>query len=476
MRLDALSTARFASPRASSSSYPRRVVGRRALGLTTLAASNAPGNAFAKFVSERFNNTSPSPSPSPRARLGPTNEIIDVVEGIARKRLGGTDIVVSEMALGTQRWGGADANSPDAAACEELMNRAILERGVNLIDTAEQYPIPSDRARPEGTTERIIGEWLAKDARRREKVVLATKITGGANVTKRNIKRDLEGSLRRFKTDYIDVYTLHWPARYTPQSNWGQSLEYDYATENDSYYRGAASFEEIAEAMGELIAEGKLRGWGSCNDNAFGLTGMAYAARAVGAPPPCVMQGDFSLINRRSLENGLAEASSPIHENAGWMAYNVLAGGVLTGKYRRVLAAVDNVRDQELAEELMANPRGRMDDYSWGRTLYRYRTAPALRAVDAYAAIAEEAGISLTELALRWCREKRFMTTALVGHTSPSQLDETLDCFDASLPPLGDDITRAIDVVHMRNRLPIFSSERYRAEWGGRGEIGERVP
>ena len=247
------------------------------------------------------------------------------------------------MALGTQRWGGADANSPDAAACEELMNRAILERGVNLIDTAEQYPIPSDRARPEGTTERIIGEWLAKDARRREKVVLATKITGGANVTKRNIKRDLEGSLRRFKTDYIDVYTLHWPARYTPQSNWGQSLEYDYATENDSYYRGAASFEEIAEAMGELIAEGKLRGWGSCNDNAFGLTGMAYAARAVGAPPPCVMQGDFSLINRRSLENGLAEASSPIHENAGWMAYNVLAGGVLTGKYRRVLAAVDNV-------------------------------------------------------------------------------------------------------------------------------------
>ena len=150
MRLDPLSTARLASPRASSSSYPRRVVGRRALGLTTLAASNAPGNAFAKFVSERFNNTSPSPSPSPRARLGPTNEIIDVVEGIARKRLGGTDIVVSEMALGTQRWGGADANSPDAAACEELMNRAILERGVNLIDTAEQYPIPSDRVRPEG--------------------------------------------------------------------------------------------------------------------------------------------------------------------------------------------------------------------------------------------------------------------------------------------------------------------------------------
>ena len=102
-------------PRASSSSSPRRVVGRRARSVsTTLAASNAPGNAFAKFVSERFNNKSPSPSPSPspRARLGPTNEIIDVVEGIARKRLGGTDIVVSEMALGTHVDGADGVHSP----------------------------------------------------------------------------------------------------------------------------------------------------------------------------------------------------------------------------------------------------------------------------------------------------------------------------------------------------------------------------
>ena len=81
-------------------------------------------------------------------------------------------------------------------------------------------------------------------------MVIATKITGGANVTKKNIVKDLEGSLLRLKTDYVDVYTLHWPARYTPQSNWGQSLEYDVDTERQPYYRNAASFEEITEAMG----------------------------------------------------------------------------------------------------------------------------------------------------------------------------------------------------------------------------------
>ena len=99
--------------------------------------------------------------------------------------------------------------------------------------------------------------------------------------------------------------------------------------------------------MGELVAEGKLRGWGMCNDNAYGLTASCYAARAVGAPPPVTLQNDFSIINRRVEENGVTEASSPAHENVGFMAYNVLAGGVLTGKYLDVAAAVDNpgIRD-----------------------------------------------------------------------------------------------------------------------------------
>ena len=80
-------------------------------------------------------------------------------------------------------------------------------------DVAEQYPIPSDRSRPEGLTEEVIGRWMAKEKGRRAKVVIATKITGGSNITREQIIRDCEGSLSRLGTDYIDVYQTHWPAR-----------------------------------------------------------------------------------------------------------------------------------------------------------------------------------------------------------------------------------------------------------------------
>lgn len=461
---------RATPPRATHASTSRRAFNR---GAAHVIVASSGGNDF--FSNLLGGATARASAAAPRRAR--TNETVEIVNGIKRKRLGGASgIVVSEVGLGTQRWGSADSNAPDEALCHAFLDHAVLERGVNLLDTAEQYPIPSDRARPEGRTEEIIGRWMAKDASRRERVVVATKITGGSNVTAKNIERDLDRSLMRLKTDYVDVYTLHWPARYTPQSNWGQSLMYHEDTELAPYYRNAASFESIAEAMGKMIAKGKLRGWGSCNDNAYGLTAMCYAARSVGAPEPCCLQGDYSLINRRSEENGVAEAASYAHENMGWMGYNLLAGGVLTGKYRKVKAAVDNPNDRALAERLLASPRGRMDDYSWGKTLYRYRSAPALRAVDAYAALAEEAGMPLTELALRWARQRAFMTTALVGHTSMEQLKETLDSFDASKPPLDERLMWAIDVVHMRNRLPIFSSERVGLDWDGAGEIGERIP
>ena len=153
-------------------------------------------------------------------------------------------------------------------------------------------------------------------------------------MTPQNIKKDCEGSLQRLGTDYIDVYQLHWPARYSPQSNWGQSLAYNL--ENDMYMNrggGPTSFEQICLSMEDLIQQGKIRGWGLCNDNAYGLTGCARTAKMLGTTPPCTLQGDFSLIDRKSEENGVAEAASPLNENVGFMAYNALAGGMLTGKY-----------------------------------------------------------------------------------------------------------------------------------------------
>jgi len=228
------------------------------------------------------------------------------------------------------------------------------------------------------------------------------------------------------------------------------------------------------------------KGWGMCNDNAYGLMGCTMAARELGTTPPCVMQNDYSLINRRIEENGLSEASAPWNEDVGFLAYNTLAGGMLTGKYLGAPAACD---DPNKARALgnSVKKRGRMDEPGWGRTQYRYRSGPATQATEAYAALAAEAGMSLTEMSLRWCRSRSAISSVLLGQTSLPQLEQALDIFSA--PPsvefdddeafkyyLPEDLLWEIDRVHMQNRLPIFSSDRTRPDRPGQGEIGERVP
>eukprot|EP00965_Chrysotila_dentata_P193511 6175815-Pleurochrysis_carterae.AAC.3 len=137
-------------------------------------------------------------------------------------------------------------------------------------------------------------------------------------------------------------------------ADWGMSLEYNAGMEMLSGNR--ASFDEVAEAMDKLVQRGLIRGWGMCNDNAYGLAASCGAARVLGGTPPCVMQNDYSLINRRIEENGVSEASAPVHENVGFFAYNVLAGGMLTGKYMQTPAAVDDTQP-ESARRSLANPR-----------------------------------------------------------------------------------------------------------------------
>lgn len=409
---------------------------------------------------------------------GPTNEIVKVVDGMRHKRLGGSDIIVSEVGLGSQRWVSADFNAPDEKKVFEFMDYSILNGGgINLIDTAEQYPIPSSIDKPEGLAETTIGKWMKSRNVKREKVVIASKITGGRNVTPKNIKKDCTGSLKRLGTDYLDVYQLHWPQRYSPQANWGQSLKYNLESDSDAYWRGfggPTSFEELCISMQELIDEGKIRGWGLCNDNAYGLTACTRTAMGLGITPPCSIQGDFSLIDRKSEENGVAEAASPFNENVGFMSYNALAGGMLTGKYSQTPAALDNTsRDKVIS--LLENPRGRMDTRGWGGTLYRYRTDAAQYAISEYEKIAKKNKMSLTELALRFNKERSLVTTTLLGHSNLDQLQETIKYFKKK-EPLSDTIMWEIDRIHMKNRLPIFSSNRVGSDWLGEGEIGEPIP
>jgi len=197
----------------------------------------------------------------------------------------------------------------------------------------------------------------------------------------------------------------------------------------------------------------------------------------LGTTPPCSLQGDFSMIDRKSEENAVAEAASPYNENVGFMAYNVLAGGMLTGKYMDIPASTDDIitGNVERASQSISKPRGRMDTRGWGGTLYRYRTDAAQAAIREYNAIAARLGISLTELSLRWCKERSLLTTSLIGHSNLDQLRESLKYF-RNQEPLSDDVMWEIDVVHMKNRLPIFSSNRVGKDWLGQGEIGERIP
>lgn len=415
---------------------------------------------------------------TPKSSKGPTNEVGKVVNGMKRRRLGGSDIFVSELGLGTQRWVSSDFNGPSKELCYEFMDEAILKRGVNLIDTAEQYPIPSDgRSALEGDTEKVIGTWMKDRKVDRKDVVIATKITGGRNVNPTNIRKDCDGSLQRLQTDYIDCYLLHWPQRYSPQSNWGQSLKYNIENEQSGYWRmsgGPTSFEELCVAMEDLIQKGKIRSWGLCNDNAYGLTACTRTAKFLGTTPPATLQGDFSILDRKSEENGVAEAASPYNENVGFMSYNALAGGMLTGKYMNIPAALDDTnRDRAISS--LQKPRGRMDTRGWGGTLYRYRTEAAQEAIQDYSKLAKANGMSLTEMCLRWNRQRSMLTTTLLGHTSMDQLKETLDIFTKK-EPLSDELMWEIDRIHMRNRLPLFSSNRVGKEWYGEGEIGEPIP
>lgn len=170
----------------------------------------------------------------------------------------------------------------------------------------------------------------------------------------------------------------------------------------------------------------------------------------------------------------MAEAASPFNENVGFMSYNALAGGMLTGKYMGIPAALDDSK-RDRAIKSIETPRGRMDTRGWGGTLYRYRTDAAQEAIVEYNKIAKANGMSLTELSLRWNRQRSLVTTTLVGNSNVKQLQETLKYFSKK-DPLPDQVMWDIDVVHMRNRLPIFSSNRVGRDWLGEGEIGEPIP
>jgi aryl-alcohol dehydrogenase-like predicted oxidoreductase len=333
-------------------------------------------------------------------------------------RLGDTDLRVSRLCLGTMTFG---EQNTEAEAHQQL--DLAVDRGINFIDTAELYPVPP-RAQTQGRTEAYLGSWLARRGAR-ERLVIATKVTGpaewmghlrgGPRLNRSHIRRALDDSLRRLRTDYVDLYQVHWPERNT---NYFGKLGYEPAAEPD-----AVPIEETLEALTGLVEQGKVRHIGISNESPWGALRYLSLARERGWPRIVSVQNPYSLLNR-TFEIGLAEIAH--RERLGLLAYSPLGFGVLSGKY------LGGSRP----------PGARLTLFE---RFSRYSSPQGVRATQRYVALAREHGLHPAQMALAFVNARPFVTATLIGATTPAQLEENI----ASLEPgLSDEVLAAIEVIH----------------------------
>lgn len=339
-----------------------------------------------------------------------------------KRRLGQSDLHVSRICLGTMTWG---EQNTEAEAHEQL--DYAIAHGVNFIDAAELYPVPP-RKETYGATEHCIGTWLAKRGRR-DDVIIASKVTGpvrgdddfsymrgGPRLTAAQIVAACDASLQRLQTDYIDLYQLHWPER---SANYFGRLGVDAIHDPSD----AVSLRESLEAMAQLQQAGKIRHVGLSNETPWGFMHSLRLADELGLARVVSVQNPYNLLNR-SYEVGMAEIS--LREGIGLLAYSPLAFGTLTGKYRH------GARPEQ----------ARLTRYE---RFQRYNNAQAEAAVERYAAVAEAAGITLTQLALAFVNQRTFVSSNIIGATSIEQLAENINSMQVAL---SSETQAAIDAVH----------------------------
>ncbi|WP_096786332.1 aldo/keto reductase [Rhodobacter sp. CZR27] len=324
--------------------------------------------------------------------------------------LGRTGLTVSEFCLGTMTWGSQNTEA-EAHAQIDL----ALDHGVTFIDTAEMYPTNPVAAGTVGTTETIIGRWLAARGGR-ERIVLASKITGegsravrgGEPVTPDSLRRALEGSLSRLGTDYLDLYQIHWPNRgsYHFRKMW------DYVPPRG----GNAVREEmlaLLDAAQALVAEGKVRHFGLSNETVWGASQWLSLADRHGLPRMASIQNEYSLLCRQ-FDTDWAELSAL--EDMPLLAYSPLAAGLLSGKY-----AGDVTPDGSRRER---NP-----------TLGGRITPTVFETVAGYLGIAARHGLDPCQMALAFCRTRPFPVIPILGATSLDQLRTNLGAAQVTLAP-----------------------------------------
>lgn len=329
-----------------------------------------------------------------------------------------TDIKVSKICLGTMTWGNQNTEEEGHAQMDYA-----LSQGVNFFDTAELYPVPAT-ADTYAETERIIGNWFEKTGNRNN-VILATKIAGNGDYTAHirttgfsptALNEAVNNSLKRLKTDYIDLYQLHWPERQT--NTFGIR---DYKHNSDDKWED--NFNEILLTLDKIIKSGKIRHIGISNEKAWGTMRYLEESKTNQLPRMITIQNAYSLINR-VFEGDMAEIA--LREDIGLLAYSPMAFGVLSGKYIKGTAA-ENAR-------LKLFPR-----------FSRYSSQESTKAVKEYLKIAQEYNLTLAQMSLAFVTQQPFITSNIIGATNLKQLEENIDSINIDL---NVEILDRINLVH----------------------------
>ncbi len=341
------------------------------------------------------------------------------------RELGRTGVKVSAICLGTMTWGEQNTEAEGHAQMDYA-----LDRGVNFFDVAEMYPSPP-KAETAGRTEEIIGSWFSERGNR-DKVVLATKVAGRSGMTwlrrdgeevrltRAQIMEAIDGSLRRLRTDYVDLYQVHWPDR--PMDLFG-------GRENVPRDGGFVPFEETLDALSELVQAGKVRHVGVSNETPWGTMHYLHLASNGDRPRMVSIQNAYNLLNR-TYEDGLAEIA--FREQVGLLAYSPLAQGYLSGKYQ------DGALPAGARKTLF-------------NRLQRYETPGADTAITAYLDLARRHGIDPSHLAIQFVTTRPFVTSNIIGATSLEQLKTDIDSIDLDF---NDELESEVEAIHQLNANP----------------------
>jgi aryl-alcohol dehydrogenase-like predicted oxidoreductase len=326
------------------------------------------------------------------------------------RRLGKSAIHVSDICMGTMTFG----SQTDEAEAHRILDRCFDE-GIDFYDTAEGYPVPPD-TKWVGRTEEIVGRWLK--TKNRDAIILATKVSGPSHLwfkspcrggmtalDRHNIRSAIEGSLRRLQTDYVDLYQTHWPDPDAP-------------------------YDEMMDALDELVREGKVRILGCSNETSWGLMKSLAASERLGVARHHTIQNNFSLNNRR-FEDELAQVCR--QEGVSLIPYSPLAGGVLSGKYQGGARPEGARFSRYLAMEGRQAAMGR-----------RFVNERSLAATERYLTIAEEAGLHPVTMATAWSKQHDFVASTIVGVSAYDQVEPILAAKELVL---GDDLMKALNKV-----------------------------